>query len=121
MAKILIVDDSALSRRMLRAILEEDGHQVVEAQDGLKALEQYSLEQPDLVTLDMTMTGMHGLEVLDEIRKLDADARILAATADIQKSTRELVLEKGGKGFVSKPFDAGDVLTTVHNTLGGGS
>ena len=121
MAKILIVDDSALSRRMLRAILEEAGHQVVEAQDGLKALEQYSLEQPDLVTLDMTMTGMHGLEVLDEIRKLDADARVLAATADIQESTRELVLEKGGKGFVGKPFNAKKVLSTVNNVLTGGS
>jgi two-component system, chemotaxis family, chemotaxis protein CheY len=121
MAKILIVDDSALSRRMLRGILEEGGHEVVEAQDGFMALEKFSLESPNLVTLDMTMEGMHGLEVLEEIRKLDPNARVLGASADIQKFTQQLFLEKGGKGFINKPFDLERVLTTVGNTLEGGS
>ncbi len=120
MAKILMVDDSALSRRMLRTILEEGGHTVIEAPDGFAALEQYSLERPDLVTLDMTMKDMHGLDVLEEILKLDKDATVLAASADIQKSTRQRVLEKGGKGFVPKPFDAETVLTAVNTALEGG-
>ena len=121
MAKILIVDDSALSRRMMRGILEQDGHEVVEAQDGLMALEKFSLEQPDLVTLDMTMEGMHGLEVLEEIRKLDPNARVLGASADIQEFTKQLFFEKGGKGFISKPFESERVLNTVGNALEGGS
>ena len=121
MAKILIVDDSALSRRMLRGILEEGGHEVVEAQDGFMALEKFSLEQPDLVTLDMTMAGMHGLDVLEAIIKLDANARVLGASADIQKFTEQLFLEKGGKAFIGKPFDSERVLATVRNAFEGGS
>ena len=121
MAKILIVDDSALSRRMLRGILEEGGHEVVEAQDGFMALEKFSLEQPDLVTLDMTMAGMHGLDVLEAIIKLDANARVLGASADIQKFTQQLFLEKGGKAFIGKPFDSERVLATVRNAFEGGS
>ena len=121
MAKILVVDDSALSRRMLRGILEEGGHEVVEAQDGFMALEKFSLEQPDLVTLDMTMAGMHGLDVLEAIIKLDANARVLGASADIQKFTKQLFLEKGGKAFIGKPFDSERVLATVRNAFEGGS
>ena len=111
MANILVIDDSALSRRILRRILEAAGHQVREADDGMAALEQYMLDQPDLVLLDMTMRGMHGLDVLNKLRELDPQARVIVATADIQRSTRELVDAAGGSGFVSKPFEAERLLT----------
>jgi two-component system chemotaxis response regulator CheY len=120
MANILVIDDSALSRRILRRILEAEGHQVCEADDGMVALEQYLLEQPDLVLLDMTMRGMHGLDVLSKLREMDPRARVIVATADIQRSTRELVDAAGGSGFVSKPFDAQRVLSAVNTVLGGG-
>ena len=121
MANILIVDDSALSRRILRRILEAAGHTVREADDGLLALEQYLLEQPDLVLLDMTMRGMHGLDVLGKLRELDPHARVIVATADIQRSTRELVDAAGGSGFVSKPFEAERLLSAVTTVLSGGT
>lgn len=119
MAKILIVDDSALSRRMLRTILEEGGHEVMEAGDGLMALERFSLERPELVMLDMTMEGMHGLDVLEKILQLDPDARVLGASADIQTATQKLFQEKGGKGYAQKPFAADRVLSTVEGVLKG--
>ena len=119
MAKILVVDDSALSRRMLRAILEEGGHQVLEAPDGLMALERFSLERPDLVLLDLTMTEMHGLDVLEKMLELNPEARIVAASADIQTATQKLFLEKGGKAFINKPFASESVLKAVESTLKG--
>jgi len=120
MANILIIDDSALSRRILRRILEAAGHQVSEAHDGMVALEQYLLDQPDLVLLDMTMRGMHGLDVLTKLRELEPQARVIVATADIQRSTRELVDAAGGSGFVSKPFEAERLISAVTTVLSGG-
>ncbi len=63
MAKILIVDDSSMSRRMLRNILEKAGHQVIEAKDGISGIEAYFLDHPDIVLLDLVMEGMYGLDV----------------------------------------------------------
>src|SRR4051812_16716938 len=105
MAKILVVDDSGLSRRISRNILETAGHAVVEAEDGILALERYFLEKPDLVLLDITMKGMSGIEVLKKLREMDPGARVVIATADIQQSTRTMTREGGALGFVTKPFN----------------
>ena len=72
-AKVLIVDDSALTRRSLRQILETAGCEVLEAEDGLDALERYYLDKPDVVLLDLVMRGMYGLDVLQKIRELDPE------------------------------------------------
>jgi two-component system, chemotaxis family, chemotaxis protein CheY len=120
MAKILVVDDSSLSRRILRRILEPAGHQISEAQDGLSALEQYGLDRPDLVLLDLTMTGMHGLDVLCKLRELDRQANVIVATADIQSSSRHLAEAGGARGFLAKPFSPDQVLSTVNAALPGG-
>lgn len=119
MAKILLVDDSNLSRRILRRILEAEGHAILEAVDGMAALERYALDQPDLVLLDMTMSGMHGLDVLRQLRAIDLRARVIVATADIQSSTRILVQEGGGAGFISKPFVEEQVRDAVNAVLTG--
>ena len=83
-AKVLIVDDSSLTRRNLRQILETAGCAVVEAENGLDALERYFLEKPDVVMLDLVMRGMYGLDVLQKIRELDPRARVIVVSADIQ-------------------------------------
>jgi two-component system chemotaxis response regulator CheY len=121
MAKLLIVDDSALSRRMLRRILERGGHQVIEADEGLSALEGYYLERPDAVLLDLTMNGMHGLDVLEKLRQADSRAAVIIATADIQSSTQAMAREAGACGFISKPFAPDEVLRTVESVLVGGT
>jgi len=118
--KILIVDDSALSRRTLRRILESAGYVVVEADEGLSALEVYFLEKPSLVLLDLVMKGMYGLDVLTKLREIDADAPVVIASADIQSSTRKLVDDAGARGFINKPFVSEEVLSVVSAALLGG-
>ena len=115
--KILIVDDSSLSRRTLRRILETAEYEVVEADDGMAALEVYFLEKPSLVLLDLVMKGMYGLDVLVKLREMDQHARVVVASADIQSSTRKMVDEAGALGFINKPFISEQVLATVEAAL----
>ena len=117
--KVLVVDDSALARRSLRQILETAGCEVIEAEDGLSALERYYLERPDVVLLDLVMRGMYGLDVLHKLRELDADVRIVVVTADIQSSSQELAEQAGAKAFINKPFDRSEILGALDVALGG--
>ena len=111
--KVLVGDDSSLARRALRRILEPEGYDVIEAEDGLVALERYALERPDVVLLDLVMKGMYGLDVLTKLRQLDPEARVLVVSADVQVSSHLLVAEAGAKGFVNKPFDREQILQAL--------
>ena len=115
--KILIVDDSSLSRRTLRRILEPAEYDIVEADDGMAALEVYFLEKPSLVLLDLVMKGMYGLDVLVKLREMDQHARVVVASADIQSSTRKMVDEAGALGFINKPFVPEQVIAAVQAAL----
>ena len=117
--KILIVDDSGLARRRERAILEGAGFEVVEAEDGVSALEQYFIAKPDLVLLDLVMKGMYGLDVLAKIKEMDQLARVIVVSADVQTSSHDLVAAAGAAGFVMKPVDADEMLRVVRATLQG--
>lgn len=119
--RILIVDDSALSRRTLRRILESAGYDVVEADDGMTALEMYFLEKPGLVLLDLVMKGMYGIDVLVKLREMDQQARVVVASADIQSSTRKMVDEAGALGFINKPFVPEQVIAAVEAAISGGA
>ena len=120
-AKILIVDDSSLSRRTLRRMLESAGYEVVEAEDGMTALEVYFLEKPRLVLLDLVMKGMYGLDVLVKMREMDPNALVVVASADIQSSTRKMVDEAGALGFIHKPFISEQVIAAVEAALAEGA
>ncbi len=119
--KILIVDDSSLSRRTMRRILESAGYDVVEADDGMTALEVYFLEKPNLVLLDLVMKGMYGLDVLVKLREMDPQALVVVASAHIQSSTRKMVDEAGAFGFINKPFIAEQVIEAVETALAEGA
>src|SRR3954453_6427516 len=119
MAAILVVDDSGLSRKTSRRILEAAGHRVRDVADGMSALEQYALDRPDLVLLDVTMADMNGLEVLRHLRAIDPTARVVMATADVQSSTRELALAGGAVGFFIKPLNSDVVLAAVNAAVEG--
>ena len=119
--KILIVDDSSLSRRTLRRILEAAGYEVVEADDGMTALEVYFLEKPSLVLLDLVMKGMYGLDVLVKLREMDPNALVVVASADIQSSTRKMVDEAGALAFINKPFISEQVIAAVELALAEGA
>jgi len=118
--KIMIVDDSALSRRTLRRILESAGYEVVEADDGMAALELYFLEKPSLVLLDLVMKGMYGIDVLVKLREMDPKALVVVASADIQSSTRKMVNEAGALAFINKPFVSEQVIAAVEAALAEG-
>jgi len=116
--KLLLVDDSGLARRSLRAMLESGGFEVVEAEDGMTAIERYFLERPDVVMLDLVMKGMYGLEVLTKLREIDPTARVIVVSADIQRSSHQLVEEAGAIAFLSKPVDREQLLNVVQSVLG---
>ena len=116
-ARILIVDDSGFSRRTLRRILERQGFTVEEADGGAEALEKYAASKPDVVFLDVIMEGMEGLEVLGRLRKMDGKAKVVMATADTQKATREEAFRAGASAFVKKPFDSNEVLAVVPRVM----
>ena len=115
--KILVVDDSAMSRRMLRRIVESAGYEVVEAGEGVAGLERYYLDKPDLVFLDLMMKDMYGLDVLEKLRELDPAACVIIASADIQDSTREMVAAAGANGFINKPFSPEKVLQALGSVI----
>jgi two-component system chemotaxis response regulator CheY len=120
-AKILLVDDSGLARRSTRRLLEQAGYLVVEAEDGLSALERFAVDKPDVVLLDLVMKGMYGLDVLTRLREMDPSARVIVVSADVQTSSRDLVLAGGAAGFITKPVNAAQVLDMVGQVLKGGA
>jgi len=119
-AKILVVDDSRLARRMVRQLLEELGHVVEEAADGAEALERYVINRHDVVFLDMVMHGMYGLEVLNKFRELNPQLPVIIASADIQKSTREQVRAAGAVAMVNKPLKKEELISVLSTVLSGG-
>ena len=116
--RILVVDDSSLARRRARIILEGGGYDVIEAEDGMAALERYFVEKPDLVLLDLVMKGMYGLDVLTKLREMDPKAQVIVVSADVQTSSHELVTAAGAAGFLVKPLDEREALALVRTALG---
>ena len=119
--KLLLVDDSALARRSMRAILEANEFEVVDAEDGLTALEKYFIEKPDIVMLDLVMKGMYGLDVLAKLRELDPMARVIVVSADVQRSSQEMAEAAGASGFINKPVGREDLLAAIRRVLEGAS
>jgi two-component system chemotaxis response regulator CheY len=120
-AKVLLVDDSGLARRSTRRVLEQAGYDVIEAEDGLSALERFAVDKPDLVLLDLVMKGMYGLDVLEKLREIDPDARVIVVSADVQTSSRDLVQAAGASGFINKPVAPGEVLSMIEQVMKGAS
>jgi two-component system chemotaxis response regulator CheY len=115
--RILVVDDSGLARRRARSILEGAGFEVLEAEDGIAALESYFVAKPDVVLLDLVMKGMYGLDVLSKLRQMDPAAKVIVVSADVQTSSQELVADAGAAGFVIKPIEPDEILALVNTTL----
>jgi two-component system cell cycle response regulator DivK len=105
MKRILIVDDKATSRELLRTVLERQGYAVSEAADGKEALEKTRAEMPDLILLDLQMPVRNGYEVLGELRQDAAYATlpIIALTASAMQGDREKALAAGFTGYLAKP------------------
>ena len=115
--KVLLVDDSGLARRRARQMLEAEGYEVIEAEDGAVALERYFIDRPDLVLLDLVMRGMYGLDVLVKLRQLDPAACVVVVSADVQESSQQMVQEAGARAFLIKPVERDSMLATVKGVL----
>jgi len=114
MPKLLLVDDSTFARNQIKRLLG-DGYEYIEAADGLNGLEAYFLHQPDLVLLDITMPDMNGLDVLAQLRQLDAGAQVVICSADVQDHSRTRAAELGALAFVSKPVTAEALRAVVES------
>ena len=118
MAKILIVDDSRTSRKILRQILEEAGHTIIgEGVDGEDGYLKYKELKPDLVTLDITMPKMDGIEALQLIKKNDENVKVVMITAAGQKEKMIQAIKYGAAEFIAKPYEVEEVKEIITKTL----
>jgi two-component system, chemotaxis family, chemotaxis protein CheY len=117
MAKILVVDDAEFLRVRISKMLIGDGHEIVEAENGLRAVDLYKSEKPELVLMDITMPEMDGLTALREIRKFDPKAKVVMLTALGQESVVLEAIKAGARDFVVKPFERERVMNAVTKLL----
>ena len=119
MARILITDDAAFMRMMVKDILTKGGHEVVgEAENGKMAVDKYKELKPDLVTMDITMPEMDGLEALKAIKAQDGNAKVIMCSAMGQQAMVIEAIQNGAKDFIVKPFQADKVLASVSKVIG---
>ena len=114
MSTVMIIDDSKTSRSMLKTILEENGYEVVaEAKNGQEGYEKYCELNPDIVTLDITMPVMDGIETLTKIREYDDNAKVIMVTAAGQKGKMLDAIKLGAAEFVTKPFETSQIINIL--------
>ncbi len=117
--RILISDDAAFMRMMIKDILTKAGYEVAgEAENGSKAVEKYNELKPDLVLMDITMPEMDGIEALKAIRAADASANVIMCSAMGQQAMVIDAIQSGAKDFIVKPFQADRVLEAVKKVVG---
>lgn len=118
MARILIVDDSRTTRRILRKILENMGHEVVdEATNGEEGVQKYQELSPDLTTMDITMPVLDGLGALKQIKAYDPKARVIMVTAAAQRQKVLEAMKAGAVEFLTKPLEEEEIIERIENVL----
>lgn len=119
MARILIVDDSRTSRKILKGLLEEAGHDVVaEAVNGDEGYLKYKELKPDLVTMDITMPVTDGIQALQLIKHVDENAHVVMITAAGMKDKMMQAIKYGADEFITKPYDKEEVLSVINKIAG---
>lgn len=117
--RVLIVDDAAFMRMMIKDILSKDGYEVVgEADNGVKAVEKYKELTPDLVLMDITMPEMNGIDAVKNIKAIDPGAKIVMCSAMGQQAMVIESIQAGARDFIVKPFQADRVLEAVRKVIG---
>jgi two-component system, chemotaxis family, chemotaxis protein CheY len=117
MVKILVVDDSAFARSNLRRTLVGAGYDVVEASSGQQAIDLVKLDVPDVVTLDLLMPGLSGLETLKIMKPIIPKAKFIIVTADVQSLTRDEIMREGAHAFINKPVSNTNLLDTIKKLI----
>ncbi|HWR43156.1 MAG: cheY 1 [Sporomusa sp.] len=117
--RVLVVDDAAFMRMMIKDILSKNGYDVVgEAENGLKAVEKYQELKPDLTTMDITMPEMDGITAVKEIKKVDPAAKVIMCSAMGQQAMVIEAIQSGARDFIVKPFQPDRVLEAVRKAVG---
>ncbi len=116
---MLVVDDELVVRRVARGMLEKIGYAVVEAGQGLEALELYQQRQDQimLVLLDLTMPGMDGHEVLDRLRELSPDLPVVLSSGFSRQESAVTLTSSEGVDFIQKPYRLGQLRSVIRQTL----
>ncbi|WP_127589003.1 response regulator [Paenibacillus koleovorans] len=118
MAKIMIVDDSAVMRKNIRTALERGGHEIVaEASDGREVIPVYINHKPDIVTMDISMSSVNGIEALQQLLKTFPQAKVVMISAVGHKQQVLEAIKLGAKSYVVKPFEATKLLEIVGKVL----
>lgn len=118
MSKILVVDDALFMRKVIKDLLRENDYtDLVEAGDGVEAVEMYKEHKPDLVIMDITMPSQDGIETIKQMRAIDANATVLICSAMGHEDMVKEALKYGAKDFVVKPFKTERVVTAVAKLL----
>ncbi|GAJ26340.1 chemotaxis protein CheY [Liquorilactobacillus sucicola DSM 21376 = JCM 15457] len=116
--KVLIVDDAVFMRMKLKDILSKNGYEVAdEAQNGQEAFEKYQATKPDLVTMDITMPEVDGIQALKMIREADANAKVIMCSAMGQQGMVMDAIRAGAVDFIVKPFDTDRVIKAIDKAL----
>lgn len=118
MAKILVVDDAEFLRVRISKMLVGDGYEVIEAENGLIALNAFKAQKPDVVLMDITMPEMDGLTALREILAVDSGAKVIMLTALGQESVVLEAIKSGAKDFIVKPFERDRVIGALQKLVG---
>jgi two-component system, chemotaxis family, chemotaxis protein CheY len=119
MAKVLIVDDTAFMRKLLKSILFGAGFDIAgEAENGKQAVELYKGLKPDVVTMDVVMPEMTGIDALKQIKSFDKDAKIVMCTAVGQETIVKTAIKLGARGYIIKPFQAPKVIEEIKKVVG---
>jgi len=119
MARILIVDDSIVARNNLKTILKDANHDIVaEASDGEAGFSKYKELTPDLVTMDITMPKLNGIECLKKIVEADPNAKVMMVSALGQGAKILEALNAGAKHYITKPFESDKVLEAINDVIG---
>lgn len=117
--KVLIVDDAAFMRMMIKDILTKNGFEVVgEAENGAKAVEKWTELRPDLTTMDITMPEMDGISAVKQIKKLDPAAKVIMCSAMGQQAMVIEAIQSGARDFIVKPFQPDRVLEAIRKAIG---
>jgi two-component system chemotaxis response regulator CheY len=118
MKRVLIVDDAAFMRMALKTMLEKNGFQVVgEAENGSAAIKKYKELKPDIVTMDITMPEMDGIEALKGIKAYDSKAKVIMVSAMGQEPMIKEAIVSGANYFIVKPFKEDHVVETLNKIL----
>lgn len=118
MYKLMIVDDSNIIRnRIQRATDSGEFMLVATAVDGAQAVDKFNLHRPDVITMDLTMPQVDGLECIEKIVAIDADVRILVVSALSDKATGIEALSLGASGFLCKPFSEEELVESLHELM----